>query len=128
MMKRWSSTPEPVREIVDVEGKPFSFLDQERLRPSRIEIFPGETEQLDIAVKLDADTECYGWNNDAYLHGWRPPHWKLTAGRYLVRVKVTSSGQAWDTVLLLINDVPRTDFRLEAASSDECRKVRLYGN
>jgi hypothetical protein len=39
--------------------------------------------------------------------------WRLVQGRYLVRVSVTSSGQRCQGTFRLINDVARTDFRLE---------------
>jgi hypothetical protein len=121
---RWANTAEPVRQITDPSGKSVSVLDPERLPQARIEIFPGETVALDIAVKLASDTDCHGWNNEAYLHAWRTPHWKLMTGRYLVRVKVTSSGEVWEEAFLLVNDVPRTDFRLELASSHQKRDLK----
>jgi len=92
-------------------------------------VYPGEEEILDVAAKFDDEPECYGWNNDAYQFEWRNPNWRLPAGRFLVRVVISSSGQKCFGKFRLINDVSRTDFRLERATSEDRMNLRnrLYG-
>jgi hypothetical protein len=128
MEGRWANTPEPARlaGIDAATGRLISVLDPERLgTPSRIDIFPGQVQPLDVVARFDDDADCYGWNNDSYAHQWRNPAWRLPPGRYLIRVTVTSSGQSWSTVFRLINDVPRTDFRLIPASRKDRRRITL---
>jgi hypothetical protein len=125
---RWSGSPQPVpMTIVGPGGQQFSVIDYDRLTMrSRIDVYSGETEWLDIASKADNDVECYGWNNETYfsIPQWRNPSWKLAAGRYLVRVLVGSSGQEGAGYFRLINDVSRTDFRLEAANRKEKKLLK----
>jgi hypothetical protein len=33
-----------------------------------MDVYPGEEETLDVAVRFDDEADCYGWNNDAYFH------------------------------------------------------------
>jgi hypothetical protein len=117
MAGRWCSSPEPVPiQGVTSHGEQFQIFDLARLTAeSRIDVYPGESELLDIAVRLDEDADCYGWNNDSYFCNpiWRNPNWKLQPGRYLVKVGIFSSGQKCTGTFRLINDVRRTDFRLE---------------
>ncbi len=80
-----------------------------------MDIYPGEVELLNIAGKFDDDADCYGWSNESYFSDpvWRNPNWRLPVGRYLVKVVVNTAGEKVSSVFRLINDVPRTDFRLE---------------
>jgi hypothetical protein len=129
MPGRWSGSPEPVQVVNVQNGNPVAVLDPHKLlSPSRIDIAPGERETLDIAVRIDNDSDCYGWNNNAYIHQWRNPDWRLVAGRYLIKVTVTSAGQSWSQIFRLINDVPRTDFRLVPATYDDNANVRRHLN
>jgi hypothetical protein len=128
MAVRWSSSPQPVpTEVVDLLGVPqFRIVDIAKLTSeSRIDVYPGETELLDVAVRFDSEADCYGWNNEAYFSPtlWRTLDWKLGAGRYLVKVVVISSGQKVTAVFRLMNDVSRNAFRLEMATKDEWMKV-----
>jgi hypothetical protein len=121
---RWASSPEPVASgIFDLEGThKFSLLDITRITTaSRVDVYPGESEILDIANRPFDDPNCYGWNNEAYFSQpkWRNPDWKLAPERYLVKVVVRSSGQTCVGKFRLINDVPRTDFRLERVNRVE---------
>jgi hypothetical protein len=124
---RWSNSPEPVAiPVLGPQGQQFQILDLTRLTlESRIDIPPGETELLDIAVRADDDTECFGWNNEAYFSTplWRNPNWRLDRGRYLVAVIITTSGQKFVAGFRLVNDVARADFRLEPITPKE--KVKL---
>ncbi len=127
MPVRWARSPEPIaNQIVDTNGKlQFHIVDFGRAATeSRIDVYPGEEEILDVAVRFDDGADCYGWNNDSYLTNWRNPKWKLGRERYLIKVVITSSGQKCVGVFRLINDVDsRTDFRLRAASADDWAKV-----
>jgi hypothetical protein len=117
MEARWAGSLEPVAiPVVNSEGKQqFQILDPRLNAESRMDVYPGEFETLDVAVRLDDDEDCYGWNNESYLctPAWRNPNWQLQQGRYLVSATITSSGQKCVGLFRLINDVPRTDFRLE---------------
>jgi hypothetical protein len=83
-----------------------------------MDVYPGEFEILDVAVRLDDEEDCYGWKNESYfcIPPWRNPNWKLPRGRYLVSVEIASSGQKCVGLFRLINDVPGTDFRLEPST------------
>jgi hypothetical protein len=114
---RWASTPEPV-PIVLAPATPQA--QQLVLIPEGrgVDVYPGESELLDIAIRADDYAECYGWNNEAYFSSpvWRNPNWKLDRGRYLVRVIITSSGQKCIGWFSLENSVGRAAFRLEPYS------------
>jgi hypothetical protein len=114
MEGRWPNTPELVPIVIPPAGpggQPVVLIPQSR----GVDVYPGESEPLDIAFRADNDTECYGWNNEAYFSTppWRNPRWKLDRGRYLVRVIVTSSGQKCTGWFRLENSVGRDSFRLE---------------
>ena len=118
MEGRWTTSPEPT--VIEGQGQVLHagrspdpvkliIIDQMRLTlKSRVDVYPGESEDLDIVAQLDDDEQCYGWNNETYLgeHPWRNPNWRLENGRYLVRVRVVSSGQKCSAVFRLVNDVP----------------------
>ncbi len=118
--RRWANSVEPVPiPIVNSKGEEqFRILDPRLAAEYRMDVYPGESEILDVAVRLDDEEDCYGWNTESYfcIPAWRNPNWKLPRGRYLVRVTVTSSGQKCVGTFRLINDVSRTDFRLEPTS------------
>lgn len=114
MEGRWPNTPEPVPIVIPPAapgGEPLVLIPQSR----GVDIYPGESELLDIAMRADNDTECYGWNNEAYFSTppWRNPNWRLDRGRYVVRVIVTSSGQKCIGWFRLENGAGRDSFRLE---------------
>ena len=127
MSGRWSGSPEPVAlPVVGPGGQQFQMLDFSRLTlESRIDVYPGERELLDIVARFDNDDECYGWNNEAYFSQpiWRNPARKLDKGRYLVKVIITSSGQKCIDYFRISNEVTRTDFRLDPATPIERGRV-----
>jgi hypothetical protein len=115
MEGRWSNTPEPAPIVIALgtpQGQQIALMPQPR---GWVDVQPGESELLDIAIRADNDTECYGWNNEAYYSKprWRNPYWRLPSGRYLVRVIVTSAGQKCVGWFRLENRVGRDSFRLE---------------
>ncbi|MGA3164587.1 MAG: hypothetical protein ABSF14_00570 [Terriglobia bacterium] len=127
MAVRWSGTPEPVPiQAITADGVQIQIFDPMRLTTeSRIDVYPAESQLLDVAARFDDDADCYGWNNEAYSSHpvWRNPAWRLERGRYLVRVEVTSSGQKSVGFFRLINDVARSDFRLEPATLDDSQHL-----
>jgi hypothetical protein len=118
MAVRWASAPEPIASQIVDPAEPqepkFFILDFARAATeSRTDVYPGEEEVLDVAVRFDDEADCYGWNNDSYFYNWRNPNWRLPRERYLIKVVVTSSGQKCVGKFRLINNVDsRADFRL----------------
>lgn len=115
---RWSGSPEPVPMRLVIDDKHILIADPARLTlTSRIDVYPGEAERLDVAGRFDNEAECYGWSNESYFSDpvWRNPDWRLPSGRYLVKVTVISAGQICTGVFRLINDVAQQDFRVEPA-------------
>ena len=127
MAVRWAGSQEPVPErVTDLAGNVQYFIqDSSKFSlDSRIDVYPGDGELLDVAVRFGNETDCYGWNNESYFHNWRTPIWRLPTNRFLLKVVITSSGQKCVGVFRLINDVQnRTDFRLLPATDDDRRKV-----
>jgi hypothetical protein len=127
MPVRWSNSPQLVpSEIVDPNGVVQArIIDFAKLTPEdRIDVYPGDDEVLDVAVKHDNDEGCYGNNNEQYFNAWRTRRWRLEKERYLAKIVITSSGEKCVGVFRIVNDVPRTDFRLLPASADDIKKVR----
>jgi len=128
MTVRWASSPQPVAsQVTDLRGN-VQFVIRDFARTAsdvRMDVYPGEEEILDVAARFDGEPECYGWNDDAYSFAWRNPNWKLPAGRYLVRVVISSSGQKCLGEFRVVNDVGRNDFRLESATSEDRTKLNL---
>lgn len=118
MPLRFARSPQPL-PIQIVFGETHGMLiDPLRLTAdSRIDVYPGESTPLDVAVKFDEEDECYGWSNLNYFSNppWRHPDWKIPKGRYLISVSVLSSGQKCAGVFRLLNQGGPKDFRLEPA-------------
>jgi hypothetical protein len=128
MAVRCVSSPEPIASRIVNANNEIQYFIQDFSRPnadSRIDVYPGEEELLDVAVRFDGEEDCYGWNNESYFNSWRTPRWKLPRGRYLVKVVITSSGQKCLGVFRLASDVDNPDaFRLIAASVEDKAKIR----
>jgi hypothetical protein len=118
MPVKWLRTPEALpMQILSADGSNrVGFLvDPVRIMSeSRDDIAPGESALLDVVVRFDADSDCYGWNLDAYKSTprWRNPDWKLPAGRYLIRVEIFSGDQSCSEIFRLLNEGPLDAFRL----------------
>jgi hypothetical protein len=84
MLGRWASTLEPA--FIHHQDQLVVKL----LYPDTVIIPAGKEEYLDVIVKHDHDKEAYGWNNEAYLHDWRTPNYKLDVGMYLVKINITT--------------------------------------
>lgn len=122
MPVRWVSSPEPVPMQVIIGDQQGVIIDPTRLTlAQRVDVYPGESEDLDIAVRLNSDDDCYGWSNESYFSNppWRNPDWKLKPDRYLVKVIVFSAGKRHEGLFRLVNNVPKQDFRIiEAQTGD----------
>ena len=117
MPLRWSTSQQPIAPKVLLEnGVQGCIVDEDRLSSlSTVDVPPGSGQDIDVAVKLDEDEECYGWSNGSYLSTppWRNPKRKLGRGSYLVRATVVSGGQSCSAEFRLLNEGNREDFRLE---------------
>jgi hypothetical protein len=127
MPVRWVNSPQPIaNQIIGLDGAiQFYILDFARTADeSRIDVYPGEEEKLDVAVRFHGEPDCYGWNNESYNNNWRTPRWRLPHGRYLAKVTITSSGKKCYGVFRIVNDVDNlSDFRLIEASPDDRARV-----
>jgi hypothetical protein len=122
MPGRWASFPERIlNPIFDKHGHFVARMRDEAWfsRESRVDVYPGECEGLDIAMRADDDAECYGWNDDSYRYDWRNPNRRLDPGCYLVKVVITSSGQRCEGFFHLKNDGSRAEFQLTPASTSQ---------
>lgn len=118
MPVRFSRTPDPVPVSFAIGGTHVSLFDPSRATAeSRIDVYPGEGTQLDVAAKFESEEEAYGWSNLSYFSSppWRNPEWKLPRGRYLVAITISSSGQKCQGLFRLLNEAGPLDFRLEPA-------------
>lgn len=128
MAARWATSPQPTAiQIFDLQGnEAYRIRDLDRLViQSRIDIYPGEKEIMDVVVRTDNDDDCYGWNNETYFVPpfGKNPNWKLGKDRFLVKVVVRSTGKTCGRVFQLINDTPLGAFRLEPATREESKRV-----
>jgi hypothetical protein len=113
---RWAGAPEPIPMRVQIGDHEGLIFDPTRFTLSqRVDIYPGESADLDVAARFDNEPECYGWSNESYFSNppWRTAAWRLQPGRYLIRVTVLSAGERCTRLSRLINDVAQQDFRLE---------------
>src|SRR2546425_3884521 len=124
MEARWASAlqPNPI-PIIDESGQvKLRILDPAMIGVgSRVDIYPGESEVLDVVARIQADVECYGWNNETYFSQpfGRNAKWKLPHERFLASVVIISSGRKRTGVFEVVNDGPRNMFRLQPATSAE---------
>jgi hypothetical protein len=52
----------------------LNIIDTMRLSlKSRIDVYPGESEPLDVAARFDDDVQCFGWSNEGYFSD---PPWR----------------------------------------------------
>ena len=130
MAVRWAGSPEPINlsgQIVDLQQPAqlvYRIINVTGME-SRMDVYPGEQEMLDIAVRFSGEPECFGWNNESYFNNWRTPGWKLDRGAYLVRVVIASSGSKFVGRFLLMNEAdPLSAFRLTSLSRKEEKKIK----
>ncbi len=123
MKARWANTPEPtdIFRLMTPDGQQAFSVDP----TSYIDIYPGESEPLDVVIRYDEDAECYVWNNETYAyHDRRTQHWKIIKGEYLIRVAVTCSGGVQKGSFRLMNDGTRLQFHLLRADAKRRAKLR----
>jgi hypothetical protein len=123
MPGRWAGSPQPIPlPIADAQGRVvLQLLDIGKMTSeSRIDAYPGNKEELDVAARFDDEQDCYGWNNEAYSHNWRNPKWKLARRDYLVKAVVTSSGGKCKGVYRLSNG---DQLRLRPSTDEERAKL-----
>lgn len=118
MTLRWVSAPEPNPLEVVIGSQRGLVFDPVRITHlQKMDVYPNESADIDVAVKLDNEAMCYGWSNESYFSEprWRPANWRLNQVRYIVRVTILSSGETVSKLFRLSNDVDQCDFRLEPA-------------
>jgi len=121
------NSPAPAPTVVQGPSGPIGFIDPERFnRESRLDIYPGDCEPLDVVVRLGNDDVCYGFTNESYLYpNYHHPELKLDKGVFIVRVTVSVSGRPRFKYFRIHNDSHRINLRLEVASEDEQRRIEL---
>ncbi|MCG7853467.1 MAG: hypothetical protein MIO92_13180 [Methanosarcinaceae archaeon] len=126
MILRWAGAPEPNPLEIQIGNERGLVFDPVRITHlQKMDIYPSESADIDMAVRLDNEVECYGWSNESYFSNppWRPSNWRLNQGRYIVQVSILSSGETISKLFRLINDVEQQDFRLEETlPSDSIRE------
>jgi hypothetical protein len=125
MAVRWSESPEPIG-MLTVEGREILILNPVILTTN---VYPGESQLLDVAAQYDDDEDCYGRNNERYplQLNLRNQNWKLRRGCYLVRVEIASSGHKCVSDFHLFNDVGRRAFRLAPATPEVSQRTDARG-
>jgi hypothetical protein len=123
---RWTGSPEPlVAYIATSSGGTAAVLTNPQQLRATIDVYPGETELLDVAVRVDGEHDCYSWNDETYFYqNWRNPNCRLGRGIYLVEVTVTSSGKKCRDYFRLANDGPFAALRLAQPTPTEREAVR----
>lgn len=121
MLGRWSETPDPPPiDYTKVDDVVVARLVSPQ---NTVDIPPGEYSNLDIVNKIEGEEQCYGWNNESYIHKWRHPEWSLAPGKYLAKVRVKTGGLEFKDVFVIRNDLEFNEFRLEEASDELKEKV-----
>src|SRR5580704_138438 len=91
MTGRWASgAPEPrVAHVQTASGQTVPvLLNPQELKPA-LDLYPGDSLILDVAIRVDGENDCYGWNDETYYYSnWRNPNRQLPKGLYLVEVTV----------------------------------------
>ena len=88
-----------------------------------VDIPRGARSTVDIVSREVSDAPCHGWNNESYLHNWKHPDWALPKGRYIVRVRVRTSGREFTGAFLLANDIGYDSLRLEPLEQDRLKAL-----
>jgi hypothetical protein len=121
MVVRWSGSDEPKVEILNTEkGQAARLIGAQ----NSFDIPPGEHTDIDIVFRAKSDDDCYGWNNESYLHNWRHPDWHLEKERYIAKVRVKTGGHEYVNAFLIANDVRYEDFRLVEIDDEIKGKLR----
>jgi hypothetical protein len=113
MRGRWAGSPEPkVAQAVTQGGTVPVLINPQELKAT-VDIYPGDVEQLDVAIRVDQEQDAYGWSDETYYFpDWRNPARQLNHDRYLIKVTVTSSGRKCTNLFRIDNDGPFASFSL----------------
>jgi hypothetical protein len=121
MKARWSGSDQPKVEIINTkEGQLARLVGVQ----DSFDIPPGDQTDVDIVFRAKEEEDCFGWNNESYLHNWRHPSWKLEKGRYIARIRIKTGGQEYTNAFLIANDVAYSDFRLVEIDKEAKKKLR----
>ena len=132
MIGRWAHSPQPTT-YSQVAGEVGESKWQQEVDYSKLVIYwdiPSHDETrgiLGVAFrhKDKGEAACYGLCNDVYYFDWKPTHWKLEPGTYLVDVVVTASNAQAEGVFVLRNEGTQPeDFTLEEACDNQVEIVR----
>ncbi len=122
---RWAGSDEPFSPQLDTQTKEIiQMFDLSKYNAAfRRNCHPGTKETIDVAARFDKDEDCYVWNNDYSLKGWRNPELKLPNGRYYVLITVYSSGEKIHGYFKLENSVSVKDFRLLDLNDEDKERI-----
>jgi hypothetical protein len=120
MIARWNETPQPEFVFSETEQGQVGLL-RNPIQNS-VDIPPGEYTDIAVVVKPKDQDECFGWNNDSYLHQWKHPEWELQKKRYIAKVRVKTMGREFTEAFLITNDVPYKDVRLEPLTDEKLKR------
>lgn len=98
---RWSSTPEPYIPIN--QGVNQGVFDPSKAIAGEIEnIFPGESRDIDVALKLEGKKEFVGFNNWSYLYNnWWNNNMEILTDTIYVRITLSwTSGKKSKTFVI----------------------------
>jgi hypothetical protein len=124
MAGRWVDSPEPMVVHVTTPSGPVAILTNPTALKTSVDIYPGETEPLDVAVRVEGEPDAYGWNDETYfVPNWRNLQRQLGYGTYLIEVTVTSSGRKCRKYFRLCNDGPRSAFCLAEPTQAEWQAI-----
>lgn len=123
MTGRWAGgSPEPKVVHIQTSSGIMPVLTNPEELKTTVDIYPGDVEQLDLAIRVDQEQHAYGWNNETYFYpDWRNPNYQLNSGCYLIRVTVTSSGRKCIGSFRIDNDGAFADFDLAEPTRDQRR-------
>ena len=104
MKGRWAGVGEPTKPILVPGTGEIAHVALQDV-PSSVDIAPNDNEILDIVLRIDGDTDCFGWNTDGYFHpNFRNRDWIITEKRARVDVSVVTGGREFRYQCQLVND------------------------
>lgn len=119
---RWDDTPEPKPNTVQV---PEGIIAVPAYTPKVYDIPTGECTTTAILYREDGDQNCFVWNNDSYLFGFKHPEWRLEKGRFIARVRVKTGGREFFGYFVVFNEELYINFRIEPLEPSEVAKLEM---
>ena len=87
MTGRWVGSREPLSPVITNQGT-LSYLPDPSVVRDDLDIYAGQREALDVAVRFDQEDDCYGWSNESVLvyaalasTALEAPQWRLPGRR-----------------------------------------------